>query len=80
MSAGGTIAKTIVGGLADVVLKKAPAATAGPTVGTSSVPAPSEVPVASSGEPVILAASVVILALFCVVILLVAFRVVPRRR
>jgi hypothetical protein len=44
------------------------------------LPAPSEIPVAASGETAVLAASVLIVALFAVVILLVAYRVVPRRR
>ncbi|HEX3264906.1 MAG TPA: right-handed parallel beta-helix repeat-containing protein [Candidatus Limnocylindrales bacterium] len=51
-----------------------------PAASSPVLPAPSQIPAASSGESVILAASVIILALFCVVILLVAFRVVPRRR
>jgi hypothetical protein len=60
-----------------------PSATPAPTAPQppgSPIPAPSQVPVAAAGESVLLAASVLIVALFAAVVLLVAFRVVPRRR
>jgi hypothetical protein len=59
------------------------AATLAPTAapaGQSPQPAPSAAPTAAVGDAVLLGASVLVLALFAVVILLVAFRVVPRRR
>jgi Right handed beta helix region len=43
-------------------------------------PAPGAVPAAATDESVLLGASVLVVALFAMVVLLVAFRVVPRRR
>jgi hypothetical protein len=51
-----------------------------PSASGAPLPAPSTLPAAASGATAVLAAGVLIVALFAVVILLIAFRVVPRRR
>ena len=51
-----------------------------PPAAVSAQPAASQIPAAASGETIVQAASILIVALFSVVLLLVAVRVVPRRR